>query len=192
MANSTLRWDEVRREISVGVRQRVPCRMADSTSRWDEVRREISVGVRQRVPCRMADSTSRWDEVPREISGRLAEEGCPAYLGVRLASFYERSGRVVPAEARQCAAPHRPSPAPCLRASEAPCLRAAEASSRVRQSVGKNKFIIVTDKTHSSETADSFKELIERKDLAMILVTQRCAQKIYQRSPIRFLLRISQ
>eukprot|EP01114_Cavostelium_apophysatum_P010860 TRINITY_DN249_c0_g1_i1.p1 TRINITY_DN249_c0_g1~~TRINITY_DN249_c0_g1_i1.p1 ORF type:complete len:621 (+),score=202.18 TRINITY_DN249_c0_g1_i1:165-2027(+) len=47
----------------------------------------------------MADSTSRWAEALREISGRLAEmpadQGYPAYLGARLASFYERSGKVV-------------------------------------------------------------------------------------------------
>jgi V-type H+-transporting ATPase subunit A len=47
----------------------------------------------------MADSTSRWAEALREISGRLAEmpadSGYPAYLAARLASFYERSGRVV-------------------------------------------------------------------------------------------------
>merc|ERR1712048_283709 len=46
----------------------------------------------------MADSTSRWAEALREISGRLAEMpadgGYPAYLGARLASFYERSGRI--------------------------------------------------------------------------------------------------
>ncbi|XP_022216481.2 V-type proton ATPase catalytic subunit A [Drosophila obscura] len=46
----------------------------------------------------MADSTSRWAEALREISGRLAEmpadAGYPAYLGARLASFYERAGRV--------------------------------------------------------------------------------------------------
>merc|ERR1712186_164882 len=46
----------------------------------------------------MADSTSRWAEALREISGRLAEmpadAGYPAYLGARLAPFYERSGRV--------------------------------------------------------------------------------------------------
>ena len=46
----------------------------------------------------MADSTSRWAEALREISGRLeempAEEGFPAYLPSRLASFYERAGRV--------------------------------------------------------------------------------------------------
>lgn len=46
----------------------------------------------------MADSTSRWAEALREISGRLAEmpadSGYPAYLGARLASFYERAGRV--------------------------------------------------------------------------------------------------
>jgi len=46
----------------------------------------------------MADSTSRWAEALREISGRLAEmpadQGYPAYLATRLASFYERAGRV--------------------------------------------------------------------------------------------------
>ena len=46
-----------------------------------------------------ADSTSRWAEALREISGRLeempGEEGYPAYLGTRLATFYERAGRVV-------------------------------------------------------------------------------------------------
>ena len=46
----------------------------------------------------MADSTSRWAEALREISGRLeempGEEGYPAYLGSRLAQFYERSGMV--------------------------------------------------------------------------------------------------
>ncbi len=46
----------------------------------------------------MADSTSRWAEAMREISGRLeempGEEGYPAYLGSRLADFYERAGRV--------------------------------------------------------------------------------------------------
>lgn len=50
----------------------------------------------------MADSTSRWAEALREISGRLeempAEEGFPAYLGSRLAEFYERAGRVVQGE----------------------------------------------------------------------------------------------
>ncbi|MEM2615694.1 MAG: V-type ATP synthase subunit A, partial [Thermoplasmatales archaeon] len=47
----------------------------------------------------MADSTSRWAEALREISGRLeempGEEGYPAYLGRRLAEFYERAGNVV-------------------------------------------------------------------------------------------------
>jgi V-type H+-transporting ATPase subunit A len=46
----------------------------------------------------MADSTSRWAEALREISGRLAEmpadSGYPAYLAARLATFYERAGRV--------------------------------------------------------------------------------------------------
>jgi len=46
----------------------------------------------------MADSTSRWAEALREISGRLAEmpadAGFPANLGSKLASFYERAGRV--------------------------------------------------------------------------------------------------
>ncbi len=54
-----------------------------------------------------ADSTSRWAEALREISGRLeempGEEGYPAYLGTRLAAFYERAGRAVclGSEARQ-------------------------------------------------------------------------------------------
>lgn len=47
----------------------------------------------------MADSTSRWAEALREMSGRLeempGEEGYPAYLGSRLAEFYERAGRVI-------------------------------------------------------------------------------------------------
>ena len=47
----------------------------------------------------MADSTSRWAEALREMSGRLEEmpgdEGYPAYLGSRIAEFYERAGRVL-------------------------------------------------------------------------------------------------
>ncbi|EQD50785.1 sodium-transporting two-sector ATPase [mine drainage metagenome] len=47
----------------------------------------------------MADSTSRWAEALREISGRLeempGEEGYPAYLGRKIAEFYERAGRVM-------------------------------------------------------------------------------------------------
>ncbi len=46
-----------------------------------------------------ADSTSRWAEALREISGQLeempVEEGYPAYLGARLANFYERAGRII-------------------------------------------------------------------------------------------------
>ncbi len=46
----------------------------------------------------MADSTSRWAEAMREMSGRLEEmpgdEGYPAYLGTRIADFYERAGKV--------------------------------------------------------------------------------------------------
>lgn len=55
----------------------------------------------------LADSTSRWAEALREMSGRLeempGEEGYPAYLGSRLAGFYERAGRVlsIGGEARQ-------------------------------------------------------------------------------------------
>ena len=47
----------------------------------------------------MGDSTSRWAEALREMSGRLeempGEEGYPAYLGSRLADFYERAGKVI-------------------------------------------------------------------------------------------------
>ena len=53
----------------------------------------------------MADSTSRWAEALRELSGRMeempAEEGFPAYLPTRLASFYERAGRVVDYEGEE-------------------------------------------------------------------------------------------
>lgn len=53
----------------------------------------------------MADSTSRWAEALREMSGRLeempGEEGYPAYLGSRLAQFYERAGRVIPLGSEQ-------------------------------------------------------------------------------------------
>jgi V/A-type H+/Na+-transporting ATPase subunit A len=53
----------------------------------------------------MADSTSRWAEALREVSGRLeempAEEGFPAYLPSRLASFYERAGLVTTLNGRQ-------------------------------------------------------------------------------------------
>lgn len=47
----------------------------------------------------MADSTTRWAEALREISGRLgempADQGFPAYLGTKLASFYERAGNCI-------------------------------------------------------------------------------------------------
>ncbi|ALV20932.1 V-type ATP synthase subunit A [Carnobacterium antarcticum] len=47
----------------------------------------------------MADSTSRWAEALREMSGRLEEmpgdEGYPAYLGSRIAEFYERAGKII-------------------------------------------------------------------------------------------------
>ena len=53
----------------------------------------------------MADSTSRWAEALRELSGRMeempAEEGFPAYLPTRLASFYERAGRVISLEGQE-------------------------------------------------------------------------------------------
>lgn len=55
----------------------------------------------------MADSTSRWAEALREMSGRLqempGEEGYPAYLGSRLAEFYERAGRVITLNGKETA-----------------------------------------------------------------------------------------
>ncbi|MDE5853300.1 MAG: V-type ATP synthase subunit A [Oscillospiraceae bacterium] len=55
----------------------------------------------------MADSTSRWAEALREMSGRLqempGEEGYPAYLGSRLAGFYERAGRVITLNGKEAA-----------------------------------------------------------------------------------------
>ena len=71
-----------------------------------------------------ADSTSRWAEAMREISGRLEEmpgdEGFPAYLGTRLASFYERAGKV------ECLGSARPSDPSSLSSGTT---RPAEASS---------------------------------------------------------------
>jgi len=79
-----------------------------NTSNMPVAAREASIyaGITLSEYCRdmgynvsmMADSTSRWAEALREISGRLAEmpadSGYPAYLGARLASFYERAGKV--------------------------------------------------------------------------------------------------
>ena len=60
-------------------------------------RRVVLKRKRQIQVAMMADSTSRWAEALREISGRLAEmpadSGYPAYLGAKLASFYERAGK---------------------------------------------------------------------------------------------------
>jgi len=80
-----------------------------NTSNMPVAAREASVftGITIAEYCRdmgysvalMADSTSRWAEAMREISGRLeempGEEGYPAYLASRIASFYERSGRAI-------------------------------------------------------------------------------------------------
>ena len=63
------------------------------------LREEMCIRDRGYSVALMADSTSRWAEALREMSGRLeempGEEGYPAYLGSRLAQFYERAGRVV-------------------------------------------------------------------------------------------------
>ena len=59
---------------------------------------KTTLGPRGRNVALLADSTSRWAEALREIGGRLeelpGEEGFPAYLGSRLAAFYERAGQV--------------------------------------------------------------------------------------------------
>ena len=78
-----------------------------------------------------ADSTSRWAEAMREISGRLeempGEEGYPAYLGTRLAAFYERAGKVETLGAR----PRRARGTRLASRSSAPSrLRAATSPSR--------------------------------------------------------------
>lgn len=76
-----------------------------------------------------ADSTSRWAEAMREISGRLEEmpgdEGFPAYLGSKLAAFYERAGAV------ECLGGSRPSGSSSLSSDDRPLAGAhpAEASS---------------------------------------------------------------
>ncbi len=80
-----------------------------NTSNMPVAAREASIGLGMTIAeyfrdqgrhvTLLADSTSRWAEALREISGRLeelpGEEGFPAYLGSRLASFYERAGRAV-------------------------------------------------------------------------------------------------
>jgi V/A-type H+-transporting ATPase subunit A len=72
-----------------------------------------------------ADSTSRWAEAMREISGRLeempGEEGFPAYLGTKLAAFYERAGKV------ECLGGELPSDLSSLSSGKG---RPAEASSK--------------------------------------------------------------
>ncbi len=80
-----------------------------NTSNMPVAAREASIGLGMTIAeyfrdqgrhvALLADSTSRWAEALREISGRLeelpGEEGFPAYLGSRLAAFYERAGRAV-------------------------------------------------------------------------------------------------
>ena len=98
----------------------------------------------------MADSTSRWAEALREVSGRLGElpgeGGYPAYLGSRLAEFYERAAEVDDARRRQRLADHhrrgQPAGGRFLRAGDQPhqALRAlrsggSTASARRRASI---------------------------------------------------------
>jgi len=98
--------EEEGKKVKVGIMQRT-CLVAN-TSNMPVAAREASIytGITLAEYFRdmgynvsmMADSTSRWAEALREISGRLAEmpadSGYPAYLGARLASFYERAGKV--------------------------------------------------------------------------------------------------
>lgn len=98
--------DEAGKEKEVGIMKRTT--LVANTSNMPVAAREASIytGITLAEYFRdqgmnvsmMADSTSRWAEALREISGRLgempADSGYPAYLGARLAAFYERAGRV--------------------------------------------------------------------------------------------------
>ncbi|KAL7440449.1 hypothetical protein ACHAXM_007255 [Skeletonema potamos] len=98
--------DEQGKEKEVGIMKRTT--LVANTSNMPVAAREASIytGITLAEYFRdqgmnvsmMGDSTSRWAEALREISGRLgempADSGYPAYLGARLAAFYERAGRV--------------------------------------------------------------------------------------------------
>merc|ERR1712176_1258300 len=102
----TLKDDVTGEEREVGIMKRTT--LVANTSNMPVAAREASIytGITLAEYFRdqgmnvsmMADSTSRWAEALREISGRLgempADSGYPAYLGARLAAFYERAGRV--------------------------------------------------------------------------------------------------
>jgi len=98
--------DDAGKEKEVGIMKRTT--LVANTSNMPVAAREASIytGITLAEYFRyqgmnvsmMGDSTSRWAEALREISGRLgempADSGYPAYLGARLAAFYERAGRV--------------------------------------------------------------------------------------------------
>jgi len=102
----TIKDKETQLEKEVGIMKRTT--LVANTSNMPVAAREASIytGITLAEYFRdqgmnvsmMADSTSRWAEALREISGRLgempADSGYPAYLGARLAAFYERAGRV--------------------------------------------------------------------------------------------------
>jgi len=102
----TIKDPETQKEKEVGIMKRTT--LVANTSNMPVAAREASIytGITLAEYFRdqgmnvsmMGDSTSRWAEALREISGRLgempADSGYPAYLGARLAAFYERAGRV--------------------------------------------------------------------------------------------------
>jgi V-type H+-transporting ATPase subunit A len=102
----TIKDKETQQEKEVGIMKRTT--LVANTSNMPVAAREASIytGITLAEYFRdqgmnvsmMGDSTSRWAEALREISGRLgempADSGYPAYLGARLAAFYERAGRV--------------------------------------------------------------------------------------------------
>lgn len=102
----TVKDEQTGKEREVGIMKRTT--LVANTSNMPVAAREASIytGITLAEYFRdqgmnvsmMADSTSRWAEALREISGRLgempADSGYPAYLGARLAAFYERAGRV--------------------------------------------------------------------------------------------------
>ncbi len=93
MSNDYFDWNNIL-DVYTNEKREV---IAGNETQWDAVSllmRDMGYSV-----AIMADSTSRWAEALREMSGRLEEmpgdEGYPAYLGSRLAEYYERAGRVI-------------------------------------------------------------------------------------------------
>ena len=114
----------------------------------------------------MADSTSRWAEALREVSGRLGElpgeAGYPAYLGSRLAEFYERAGRVTTLAGAHRLADHhwrgQPAGGRLLGAGDEPHASATRAASGV-STANAHRRVSIPPSTRSSPIRKSVETL---------------------------------